>query len=146
MRILVDADACPVKQIIEDVARNFSLELIFVVNPHHMLESRHGKIIQVDGDSQAVDLALVNMTSTGDIIVTQDYGLAGMITARRAFVIHPNGWLYKPEQIDAMLMQRYLNAKARRAGYKTINPKRRSAKDDELFRKNLVKLIMENRL
>lgn len=144
MRILVDADACPVKQIVEEVAREFEIKLIFVVNPHHFIESSYGEIVRVDGDSQSVDLALVNMARWGDIVVTQDYGLASMLMARRSMIIHPNGWLYKPEKIDALLMQRHLNAKARRAGFRTTNPSRRKAQDDQHFRQNLVQLIESN--
>jgi len=141
MRILVDADACPVKQIIEEVAGEFEIELLFVVNPHHHIESRHGSIVLVDGGSQAVDLALANMAGSGDIVVTQDYGLASMIIARRGMAIHPDGWLYRPERIDALLMQRHLNAKARKAGFRTAHARRRAAKDNEYFRNKLRRLI-----
>ena len=141
MRILVDADACPVKGIIEEVVREFDLELILVVNPHHMIESERGKIVRVDGGSQAVDLALANLAGWGDIVVTQDYGLACIVLAKHSQALHPDGWQYKPEKIDALLMQRHINAKARKAGFRTTHPKRRAASDNQHFRNNLIRLI-----
>lgn len=140
-RILVDADACPVKDIVEDIAADYCLDLILVVNPHHQLESRWGRIVRVDGGSQAVDLALANLAKAGDIVVTQDYGLACMVMARHSRAIHPNGWIYDEDKIDSLLMQRHINAKARRAGFRTTNPKKRAVEDNRRFRQNLVRLI-----
>lgn len=141
LRILVDADACPVKDIVEDIAADYRLDLILVVNPHHQLESRMGRIVRVDGGSQAVDLALANLAKSGDIVVTQDYGLACMVMAKHSRAIHPNGWIYEEDKIDSLLMQRHINAKARRAGFKTTNPKKRINEDNRRFRQNLVRMI-----
>lgn len=141
LRILVDADACPVKAIVEQVAADYHLDLILVVNPHHQLESRVGQIMRVDGGSQAVDLALANLSRSGDIVVTQDYGLACMVMARHSRAIHPNGWIYEEDKIDSLLMQRHINAKARRAGFKTTNPKKRISEDNRRFRQNLIRVI-----
>lgn len=141
LRILVDADACPVKDIVEDIAADYRLDLILVVNPHHQLESRVGRIVRVDGGSQAVDLALANLARNGDIVVTQDYGLACMVMAKHSRAIHPNGWIYEEDKIDSLLMQRHINAKARRAGFRTTNPKKRINEDNRRFRQNLVRMI-----
>lgn len=140
-RILVDADACPVKNIVEDIAADYLLDLILVVNPHHQMESRLGQIVRVDGGSQAVDLALANLARVGDIVVTQDYGLACMVMAKHSRAIHPNGWVYEEDKIDSLLMQRHINAKARRAGFRTTNPKKRISEDNRRFRQNLVRMI-----
>ncbi|MEN6390664.1 MAG: YaiI/YqxD family protein [Syntrophomonas sp.] len=141
LRILVDADACPVKVIVEEVAADYHLDLILVVNPHHQLESRLGQIVRVDGGSQAVDLALANLARSGDIVVTQDYGLACMVMAKHSRAIHPNGWIYEEDKIDSLLMQRHINAKARRAGFRTTNPKKRISEDNRRFRQNLIRVI-----
>jgi Uncharacterized protein conserved in bacteria len=141
LRILVDADACPVKDIVEEVAADYRLDLILVVNPHHHLESRLGQIVRVDGGSQAVDLALANLARSGDLVVTQDYGLACLVMAKHGRAIHPNGWLYEEDKIDALLMQRHINAKARRAGFRTTNPKNGSAKTTVAFGKTWLELL-----
>lgn len=141
IRILVDADACPVKTIVERVAAVYGLDLILVVNPHHEIESNRGQVLRVDGGSQAVDLALANLARSGDIVVTQDYGLACMVLAKHSQAIHPNGWLYEEDRIDGLLMQRHISAKARRAGYRTANPRKRASQDNQRFEQNLTRII-----
>lgn len=141
MKILVDADACPVKDIIEDIAGNYSLQVIMISNPSHNIRSSYSDIIMVDGGAEAVDIAVVNRSKAGDIVVTQDYGLASMVLGKGAAAINPSGKIYTMENIDGLLMQRYLNYKARKVGLKTINPRKRSAKDDQRFTRNFTELI-----
>ncbi len=141
MKILVDADACPVKDIIEDIAGNYSLQVIMISNPSHNIRSSYSDIIMVDGGAEAVDIAVANRSKAGDIVVTQDYGLASMVLGKGAAAINPSGKIYTMENIDGLLMQRYLNYKARKVGLKTINPRKRSAKDDQRFTRNFTELI-----
>jgi len=141
VKILVDADACPVKDIIEDIAGNYSLQVIMISNPSHNIRSSYSDIIMVDGGAEAVDIAVVNRSKAGDIVVTQDYGLASMVLGKGAAAINPSGKIYTMENIDGLLMQRYLNYKARKVGLKTINPRKRSAKDDQRFTRNFTELI-----
>ena len=59
-----------------------------------------------------------SMTPTlneGDIVVSQDYGVAAMALGKGAYGIHPSGKWYTDENIDQMLMERHLNKKARRS-------------------------------
>ncbi len=141
MKILVDADACPVKSIIEEEAEKFGLEVVMVCNPSHILQSSYSQIVVVDGSSQAVDIAIVNRSSKGDLVVTQDYGLASLALAKNALAIHPSGKVYKQDNIEVLLMQRFVNQKAREAGVRTNNPKKRKASDDERFRSAFVKIL-----
>ncbi len=141
MKILVDADACPVKDIIEDIAGYYNLQVIMISNPSHNIRSSYSDIIMVDGGAEAVDIAVANRSKAGDIVVTQDYGLASMVLGKGAAAINPSGKIYTMENIDGLLMQRYLNYKARKVGLKTINPRKRSAKDDQRFTRNFTELI-----
>ncbi|NLB88854.1 MAG: YaiI/YqxD family protein [Syntrophomonadaceae bacterium] len=144
MRIIVDADSCPVKEIIEEVAREYMVPVVMVSNLNHNITSNYSEIVVVDGNSQAADLAIINMTNGKDIIVTQDYGLASMVLGKKAQAISPSGNIYSLKNIDTLLMQRHINFKARQAGLKIPNSKKRSKTDDNKFRTNLIKLIEKN--
>ncbi|MEN6328502.1 MAG: YaiI/YqxD family protein [Syntrophomonas sp.] len=141
MKILVDADACPVKDIIEEIAGKYHLEVIMLCNPNHVLQSSYSKIVVVDGSSQAVDIAIVNRSTQGDLVVTQDYGLASLVLAKKALAIHPSGKEYNQENIENLLIQRFVNQKAREAGLRTSNPKKRQASDDKRFREYFTRII-----
>lgn len=144
MRIIVDADSCPVKDIIEEVAQEYLLPVVMVCNLNHNITSTYSEVIVVDGNSQAADLAIVNMTTAEDIIVTQDYGVASMVLGKKAHAISPCGRIYSLDNIDTLLMQRHINFKARQAGLRIPNTKKRNKLDDEKFRANLIKLIEKN--
>ena len=141
MKILVDADACPVKQIIEKIARQCGLEVIMVSNPHHVIESTYARVILVDFSPEAADIAIVNRTNKGDVVVTQDYGLAAMVLSRQAKAIPPDGKVYDEGNIDTLLSWRYLNARARRAGVRLSGPPKRIIAQDQLFEMNFMKLL-----
>ncbi len=141
MKILVDADACPVKQIIEKIAQRYGLEVIMVSNPHHAIESSYAQVILVDFSPEAADIAIVNRTNKGDVVITQDYGLAAMVLSRQAIAIHPNGKVYDEGNIDTLLSWRYLNARARRAGMRISGPSKRNIAQDQLFEMNFLKLL-----
>lgn len=140
IRIYVDADACPVKGIIENVAREFELPVTMIIDTSHQLYSEYSEILTVSKAPDAVDLALINRCSPGDIIVTQDYGVATLALGKKAYAIHQNGKIYTNENIELMLFERHISGKARRAGkhYKSI-PKR-TREDDERFEKSFRKL------
>lgn len=141
MKIIVDADACPVKDIIEDLARKSEIELILVSNTSHRLSSTYARTIMVDKSAEAADIAIVNLCRPGDIVITQDYGLASMVLAKKAAAIHPLGTIYNYDNMDTLLMQRFIGQKARKAGLKTRGPKKRTGEDSERFRKNLLVLL-----
>lgn len=144
MKIVVDADACPVKDLIEKTARKYLLEVIMVSNHHHVIRSEYSRVIVVDGASQSADIAIANLTLPGDIVVTQDYGLAAMVLGKHALPISPAGHIYDNQNIEGLLMQRFVNYKARRAGLKISGSRKRNRSDDQQFMLNLVKIIENN--
>lgn len=133
MKILVDADACPVKDIIERVAKKYEISVIMVIDTSHILSSDYSEIIQVSQAPDAVDIALINRAAAGDIVVTQDYGVASMALGKRAYAINQNGKAYTEENIDLMMFERHLAKKQRRAGIHTGTMKKRSKENDLLF-------------
>lgn len=131
MRILVDADACPVKGVIRREAGAVPV-LWFATADHLQSDSAHW--VRVDAGRDAVDHALFGATRPGDIVVTGDYGLAALCLGRGATVLHPDGWAYTEAGMPALLTERYLSAKARRAGGRTRGPRARTAAADADFR------------
>jgi len=141
MKVLVDADACPVKNIIEGIAGNYNLRVIMISNPNHIIDNNYSEHIVVDGGSQAADIAIANRTAAGDIVVTQDYGLASLVLARGAMAIHPDGKIFTLDNIDGLLMQRYVNYKARQAKVRISRAKKRNQDDNQRFIVNFTRLI-----
>lgn len=141
MRIIVDADACPVKNIIDIEAKKRNIPVIMVSNINHNITSEYAEVIWVDDTAEAADFAIINMLQPEDLVVTQDYGLASLVLGKKAQAISPLGMVYDLNNIDSLLMQRHINAKARKAGIKTSNPKKRKGIDDEKFKNNFNKLI-----
>ena len=117
-RILVDADACPVARQVEATARKYELPMTLLCDEHHLMTSDYAEVRHVSSGADAVDIALMNLCCRGDIVVTQDYGVAAMALGKGAYAIHHSGKQYTNENIDMMLMERHLAKKARRASGK----------------------------
>lgn len=134
MKILVDADACPVKDIIERIAACYKLAVMMLIDTSHELTSEYSEIVTVSKAPDAVDFALINRTEKGDIVVTQDYGVAAMALGKGAYAIHPGGRIYTDHNIDVLLMERDIAKKCRRAGERVHgHAKKRTNADDERF-------------
>ena len=116
--ILVDADACPVVRQVEDAARRHALPMTLLCDEHHLMHSDYAQVRHVSSGTDAVDIALMNLCRRGDIVVTQDYGVAAMALGKGAYAIHHSGKRYTDDNIDMMLMERHLAKKARRASGK----------------------------
>lgn len=144
MKILVDADACPVKELIVSAARKRSIPVLMLMDTSHERDDGYSTVIIVDKGRDSADIRLVNLTESGDLVVTQDYGVAAMALARGARVMNQNGLIYGGDNMDRLLFERALGQKIRRAGGKSGKNKRRTKEDDEAFRKALDGLLAEN--
>lgn len=145
MQILVDADACPVKEIIVKIARRYHLPVTMLIDTSHELEDGYSSVITVDKARDSVDIALINLVKAGDIVVTQDYGVAAMALGKKARAVNQNGLIYTDSNIDKLLFERHLGQKLRRAGKKAgekaINAKKRVKADDENFERVFCMLV-----
>ena len=143
MRVFVDADACPVVGIIEKVAREHNVPVTLLCDTNHVLSSDYSEVIVVGAGADAVDYKLISICHKGDIVVSQDYGVAAMALGKGAYAIHQSGKWYTNENIDQMLMERHLNKKARRASRKNPlkGPRKRTSEDNERFRESFEKMI-----
>ena len=143
MKILVDADACPVVRIVEQTAERYKIPVVLLCDTNHVLQSSYSEIKVIGAGADAVDFALVNQCGKGDIVVTQDYGVAAMILGKGAHGIHQSGKWYTNENIDQMLMERHLAKKARmgKGKHHLKGPGKRTVEDDERFQESFSKLI-----
>ncbi len=132
-KILVDADACPrsVLQICFKIGSEYNTPVWTVASFNHNIESDYHVV--VGNASQEADLKIMNLTGSGDIVITQDWGLAAMVLGKGAQALNPAGRIYKPDAMDFLLEEREVKAKLRRAGGRTRGPKKRTAEDDRRF-------------
>lgn len=143
MKIIVDADACPksVLAICNRQAKINHVEVWTVASFNHNIISHHH--IVVGNAPQEADIKIINITDRGDIVVTQDWGLAAMVLGRGAAALSPGGRIFRSDSIDFLLEERELKAKLRRAGGRTKGPRKRTADDDARFLAGLQKLLAE---
>jgi len=143
MRILIDADGCPVVDIAVRMARQYSVECIIICDTSHVFEKEGASTVMVSKGPDSVDFALVNMVQTGDIVITQDYGLAAMCLARKGVAISQNGMIYDDSNIDALLFSRYSAKKIRSSGGRIKGPSKRTSDQDRQFEEVLARLLKE---
>lgn len=143
MKIFVDADACPVIDIVEDIATKYNIPVTLLCDTNHVLTSDYSEVVVVGAGADAVDYKLISICHRGDIVVTQDYVVAAMALGKGAFAIHQSGKWYTNENIDQMLMERHLNKKARRALSRNHikGPRKRTDEDDQRFAESFEKLL-----
>jgi uncharacterized protein YaiI (UPF0178 family) len=141
IQILVDADACPVKEIIVRLAKARDIPVTMLSDTAHKINDGYSKIITVDKQADSVDFALMGLLSRDDIAVTQDYGLAAMILGKGARVVNQNGMIYTNDNIDRLLMERHIGAKVRRGGGRTKGPAKRTKEDNEHFEAVFAKML-----
>ena len=142
MQIYVDADACPVVGIVEKTACKYQIPVTLLCDTNHVLFSDYSEVVVVGAGADAVDYKLIGLCHRGDIVVSQDYGVAAMALGKGAYAIHQSGKWYTEENIDQMLMERHLNKKARRASHKNHlkGPKKRTEEDNERFAQSFERL------
>lgn len=141
MKILIDADGCPVVEIAIRVCRERNLPCLLLCDTAHEFHRDGAETFVFDKGADSVDYALVNRVIPGDIVVTQDYGLASMCLSRGAAVLHQDGWEYTADNIDALLFSRHESRKYRASGGRTKGPKKRSHGQNSAFEAALRKLL-----
>lgn len=141
LKIIIDADACPknVLTICRTVGSQQQLQVWTVASFNHRIISDQHFV--VGNAPQETDIKVLNLAQKGDLVVTQDWGLAAMLLAKGVYCLSPNGKEYRQEKIDLMLETRETLAKVRRAGGRTKGPKKRTAADDGRFKDTLLKLV-----
>lgn len=145
MKLLLDADACPrsVLKICQEIGEQYHIEVWTVASFNHNISSEHHVV--VGNAPQEADVKLMNLAQRGDIVITQDWGLAAMLLGKGAYVLSPHGREYNQLQMDFLLEEREAKARFRRGGGHTPGPKKRSHSDDEQFKAKLLQVITKSR-
>ena len=141
MKILIDADGCPVVKQATQIAKENNIEVVIFCNTSHIINSDYAQIITVSKGADSVDFALVNEVKSDDIVVTQDYGLAAMVLSKGGKAITQNGMIISDSNLGLLLTSRYESKKARMSGAHLKGPKKRTTQNDEVFVKSFKSLL-----
>ena len=142
--IYIDADACPVTHIAEEIARRHGIPLTILCDTNHVMYSETSTVKLIGAGADAVDLALINLCKAGDIVITQDYGVAALALGKGALAVHQSGKCFTDDNIGGLLMDRHLAKKARRSGKHHLKgPAKRTEEDDRRFAESFERLIAE---
>jgi len=141
MKVLIDADACPVVSIAVSICKANNIECILICDTAHRMERDGAQTVIMDKGADSADFAIANRVQPGDIIVTQDYGLASMCLAKGGRPIHQDGWEYTRWNIEALLFERHEARKYRAAGGRTKGPKKRTPQQDAAFSQAFQKML-----
>ncbi|MBS4535289.1 DUF188 domain-containing protein [Clostridium sp. D2Q-14] len=148
MKILVDSDACPVKNIINNISNKYNIETFYITSVSHYSISSNidqSKFIYVDNTNQSADIEILNRAVKKDIVITDDYGLASLVLSKGCYCVSSKGYIYNKNNINNLLTQRYISMKERKLNNRVKGgPKKRRSKDDEKFTKNLIKMLNNN--
>lgn len=141
MRILIDADGCPVIAQTLRLAKQRGVSVTLICDTAHSFSKYDAEVITVSKGADSADFALVNLLSQGDIVVTQDYGLAALCLARQAIPMSQDGVVFTEDNIDGFLMARHTARKIRNAGGRLKGPSKRTAEQDAAFSRSLTALL-----
>ena len=133
MKVLIDADACPVVTIAVALCKEFNIPCLLLCDTAHQLHRDGAETLIFDKGADSVDFALVNRTAPGDIVITQDYGVASMCLSKGARILHQDGWEYNAYNIVGLMEQRHIAKKHRLAGGRIKGPAKRTKAQDQHF-------------
>ena len=143
MQVLIDADACPVVDIAVRLCKQYNIPCLLLCDTAHIMHREGADTLIFDKGADSVDFALVNRAKSGDIVITQDYGLASMCLGKRVRVVHQDGWEYTEYNISGLMEQRHAAKKHRLAGGRTKGPAKRTRQQDEAFAAAFEKLLQQ---
>ncbi len=141
MKILIDADGCPVTGITVRIAKQKNISCMIICDTAHRIQYDGVETIIVDKGADSADYRLVNLVQAGDLVITQDYGLAAMCLSRNALVLNQDGKQYTEENISGLLEFRAASAKYRHAGGRMKGPSKRTAQQDCDFENAVVHIL-----
>ena len=142
--IYIDADACPVTHIAEEIACRHGIPVTILCDTNHVMYSDYSTVKLIGAGADAGDLALINLCKAGDIVITQDYGVAALALGKGALAVHQSGKCFTDDNIGGLLMDRHLAKKARRSGKHHLKgPAKRTEEDDRRFAESFERLIVE---
>lgn len=143
MKIIIDADGCPVLKICIDIALEHNIKVLVVSDTSHIFsfENENINYVIADKGKDSSDFIILNKCEKNDIVITQDYALASMCLTKKCHIINQNGYLYTDKNIDELLLRRHINKKLRKSSKKDFKIKKRTKEQDFKFAKTLTDII-----
>ena len=145
MKVYIDADGCPVVGITVDICKAEGIDVTIVCDTSHFFTSGHASVVMVDKGADSADMKIANLAGSGDIVITQDYGLAAMCLAKKCICVSQDGLIYDESNIDSLLLSRHIAKKIRNSGGKLKGPHKRTVQADEKFRSVLLTIIKKQK-
>lgn len=136
MKIIIDADASPVKDEAIQLAEKYRISVVLVSSIAHYSYEDYPDFVEnvyVEKGADRADFKIVQLADAQDIIVTQDYGLASLLLPKGCIVVHHKGCRYTKENIDRLLQSRHISAQIRKSGQRTKGPKPFTEADRQKF-------------
>jgi len=134
MKLYLDADGAPWRDLVIERATRHGVTVVVVADYSHVLETGTGvERVVVDDGKDAADFAIVNRVQAGDLVITQDVGLASLILPKGAAVISPRGFEFTEGSMERRLARRWLHGRIRKAGGKIKGPPSLSEDDRDKF-------------
>lgn len=141
MKIYIDADGCPVVNLTVEIAKAHNIPVVIVKNYAHEITNAYATIVTVDIEADSADYYIINHIEKGDIVVTQDYGVAAITISKEAICITQNGLIISNINIDGLLHSRHMNQQLRKSKKHYSKIKKRTQQDNVKFQDQLQFLI-----
>ncbi|MCH4890616.1 YaiI/YqxD family protein [Acidaminobacter sp. JC074] len=143
MTLIIDADGCPVRNQAVKMARKFHIKATIVCDINHMIRDNYAEVITVDKGFDSVDFKIVGIMKAGDLVITQDYGLASLVLSKGGYAMDQNGMVYDNDNIEMLLLRRHVSKNIRRSGGKVKGPSKRKREDNLAFEEQLESFLKE---
>lgn len=143
MKIFIDADGCPVTDIAVGLAASFNIPCTIVCDTSHQIQRDSVQTLSVDKGTDSADFLIAGLVGPGDVVITQDYGLAAMCLTKGARALHQDGFEYTTQNIDGLLYFRAEAKRARRGGARLKGPHKRTKVQNDAFYAALQRLLLE---
>ena len=131
------------RRLVRAEAQKQHIPLIMVADDSHLLEDDYATVITVSQGADAADYKLIELASPGDLIITQDYGVASMALGKGAFALSNEGLIFTADNSDQFLFERSLGRRLRETGRKSPKHRPRSAADDQAFLHSLTSILRQ---
>lgn len=141
MKIYIDADGCPVVKLTVEIAKKHNIPVVIVKNYAHEITSSYATVVTVDIAADSADYYIINHVVEGDIVVSQDYGVAAITISKQAICITQNGLVISNDNIDGLLHSRHMNQQLRKSKQYYSKFKKRTNQDNVNFEYKLRELI-----
>ena len=146
MRLLIDGDACPNRQEVIELALHYGIEVLLFIDLAHVIEDERIQIIMCEVGKDSVDQMILSYLQEGDLLISQDYGLASLALLKNVTVLHVSGKKITEDNINNLLTSRYLGHLSRKQNKHVKGPKKRDYKTSQFFLRELEKILIENKI